>query len=331
MRFEINNVGIDIYETPHTLLCANAINSTVNNCKLSSPMTATHQSELSKSEIAKIPLNSTLFQYVHFPRKNNKINEKSIKEFVTTDYKKWIDKYPKLITDFYYQYYPSYPPSIAERNAILDVQRDAGATILSDYETNPEQTVEKFEEQILNFRNENKKYIPSPTLDIDMRVIGLFAKKVDKLIEHKFQRFNVIFRSILTYQVNWIDLSHRLLQKNIWCNVVGVPQRFLSGANPISLLSAPFLYGVHSTSLGYPIIRNKKNKKKKVMPKYSFNNNTYTFEKVVNTSESESRSTSFNAYVDELKIARKYIINRKFYSEYIPSKSGLLEILHSVP
>jgi hypothetical protein len=329
VRFQIKNVGIDIYETSRTLVGANAITCTTQYGKLRSPMISPHQSELSKSDLAKIPLNSSLFQYVHIPRKDNKVNEKNTKETITNDYKKWIDKYPKLITDFYYQYYPDYPPTIVERNAILDIQRDAGAKILSDYETNPEQTVEKFEEQILSFRNDNKKYIPSPTLDIDIRTIGLFTKKLDKILEHKFQRFNVIFRSLLTYQVNWIDLSHRLLQKNIWCNVVGVPQRFLSGTNPISLLSVPFLYGVHSTSLGYPIIRNKKTKKK--IQKYSFNNNTYTFDKIFSASESENRTTSFNEHVDELKIARKHIINRKFYSQYIPSKSGLLEILNNIP
>ena len=329
MRIRVRNVGIDIHETPNNLVGANTINGIVKHHKLKSPMISPHQSELSKSEIAKIPLRSPLFQYVHIPRKDNKINEKSIKDAITEDYKKWIDKYPELITDFYYQYYPDYLPTNAERNAILDIQRDAEATILSDYETNPEQTVEKFEEQILDFRNENKKYVPSPTLDIDIRTIGLFTKKVDKLIKHKFQRFNVIFRSILTYQVNWIDLSHMLLQKNIWCNVVGVPRRFLSGTNPSSLLSAPFLYGVHSTSLGYPIIRNKKNKKK--ISKYSFNNTTYNFDKVYSTSESESRTISFNDHIDELKIARKHIIKRTFYSKYIPSKSGLLEILNNVP
>lgn len=329
MRIRIKNVGFDIYETSHNIVCANAINATAKRHKLKSPIISPHQSELSKSEFAKIPLNSSLFQYVHLPRKDNKINEKSIKKTVTEYYQNWIEKYPELIADFYYQYYPDYPPTNAERNAILDIQRDAGAIILSDYESNPEQTVEKFETQILDFRNENKKYIPSPTLDIDMRTIGFFSKKVDKLIEHKFQRFNVIFRSLLTYQVNWIDLSHKLLQKNIWCNVVGVPQRFLSGTNPISLLSAPFFYGVHSTSLGYPTIRNKKKKKK--LSKYSFNNTTYNFDKVYNMSESESRTISINDHIDELKIARKHIIKRTFYSKYIPTKSGLLEILNNIP
>lgn len=329
MRIRIRNVGIDIHESPHNIVGANAVSTTITHHKLKFPMISPHQSELSKSEDAKIYLKSSLFQYVHVPRRANKINEKSTKEKVTEDYKTLIENHPELIADFYYQYYPNYPPNNKERDAILDIQRDADAIILSDYESDPEQTVDKFESQILDLRNNNRKYVPSPTLDISMQTIGLFAKKVNKLIKHKFQRFNVIYRPILTYQVNWLDLSHRLLQKHIWCNVIGVSQRFLSSTNPISLLSTPFLYGVHSTSLGYPIkIKMKKNKK---LSKYNFNNTTYHFDKVHNISESESRAISINEQVDELAIARKHIIKRTFYSKYVPTKSGLLEALSDLP
>ena len=329
MRIRIRNVGIDIHESLHSIVGANAVGATVAHHKLKFPMVSPHQSELLKSENSKIFLKSPLFQYIHVPRKNNKINEKLTKKEVTEDYKTLIDEHPELIADFYYQYYPNYPPNNREVDAILDIQRDADAVILSDYESNPEQTVDKFESQILNLRRNNRKYVPSPTLDIGMQTIGLFAKKVDKLIKYKFQRFNVIYRPILTHQVNWIDLSHRLLEKHIWCNVVGIPHRFLSSTNPISLLSTPFLYGVHSTSLGYPIIRNTKKKKK--LSKYNFNNKTYLFDKVHNISESESRVISINKQVDELAVVRRHIIKRTFYSKYIPTKSGLLEALNGLP
>lgn len=308
------------------------MSTTIAHHKLRFPMISPHQSELLKAEEVEIFLKSPLFQYVHMPRRKNKIDEKSIKEEATEDYKTLIEKYPKLVSDFYYQYYPDYPPNDKERDAILDIQRNAGASILSYYETNPEQTVEEFESQILDFRNNNRKYVSSPTLDIGMRRIGLFAKKIDKLIEHKFQRFNVIYRPIFTHQVNWLDLSQRLLGKAIWCNVVGISQRYLSNTNPISLLATPFLYGVHSTSLGYPMIRKKKTTKPK--PKrsnYNFNKRTYHYDKVHDISESESRAISINEQVDELKIARKHIIKRTFYSKYVPSKSGLLQALNDIP
>ena len=330
MRIRIKNEGIDVYESPHSIVGANAVSTTIKHHKLKFPMISPHQSELIKAENAKIHLKTPIVQYVHVPRKRNKIYEKSTKETITEDYKNLIEKYPELVADFYYQYYPDYPPNDKERSAILDIQRDAGATILSDYESNPEQSVEKFESQILALRKNNRKYVPSPTVDAGITTIGLFAKKIHKLVKHKFQKFNVIYRPILTYQVNWIDLSHKLLQKHIWCNVVGIPRRFLSNTNPISLLSTPFLYGVHSTSLGYPM-KIRKTKKNKIPSKYNFNNTTYYFDKVHNISESESRAISINEQADELKIARKHIIKRTFYSKYIPTKSGLFEVLNDLP
>ncbi len=328
MPIKIANVGFDFYESPHNLIGVNAMDAAFPLYNLEFPMISPHQSELSKSEESGIALKSPLAQYVCLPKKGNKIDEKSTKETVTESYKKLIDEHSQLVTDFYYQYYPDYPPNDKEREAIVDIQRNAGATILSDYETNSEQTLDEFESQILELRNNNLKHVPSPTLDMNTRTIGLFAKKIDKLIEHEFQRFNVVYRSITTYQVNWIELSHKIFGKNIWCNVVGIPQRYLSNTNTISLLSATLLYGVHSASLGYPIIRNKKNTK---LSKYSFNKTTHHFDKVKNMTEAESRSTSINELVNELKVARKHIIKKTFFSEYVSTKNGLLETLQTIP
>lgn len=328
MQIKVSNVGFDIYESTKNLIGVNAIDAVFANYNLEFPMISPHQSELLKSENVTIQLESLLAQYVHLPRKGNKIIEKSTKETVTKNYKDLIEKHPQLVTDFYYQYYPDYPPNDKDREAILDIQRDADAIILSDYETNPTQSIDEFESQILELRNNNPKHVLSPTLDISMQTIGLFAKKIDKLIEHKFQRFNVIYRSIFTYQVNWIELSHKIFEKDIWCNVVGVPQRYLSNTNTISLLSTILLYGVHSASLGYPIIRNKKNGQP---PKYNFNNTTFHFDKVKNLSDAQSRTISINEQVEELKIARKHIIQKTFFSEYVQNKSGLLEALQMIP
>jgi hypothetical protein len=328
VQINVKNVGFDFYESPHNLIGVNAIDATIAYHKLKFPLVSAHQSELLKSDKAKILLKTPLMQFVHVPKKGCKISEKSIKDTITENYKNIIDTHPEFITDFYYQYYPNYLPNDKERDAILDIQRDSGAFILSDYETNPAQSIDQFELQILDLRNNNSKYLPSPTLDIGMQPIGLFAKKIDKLIEHKFQRFNVIYRSIFTRQVNWIELSQKIFEKDIWCNVVGVPQRYISQTNPFSLLSTVLLYGAHSASLGYPIIRNTKKTQKS---KYNFNKTTHGFDKVSDMSESESRTISINDQIDELTVAREHIIKRTFFSEYVQTKTGLLEALKMIP
>lgn len=327
MQINVKNVGFDVYESLHNLIGVSAVDATIAHHELKFPLVSAHQSELLKSDKAKISLKTPLMQFVHVPKKACKITEKSIKDTVTKNYKNIIEKHPELITDFYYQYYPNYPPNDKERDAILDIQRDSGAFILSDYETNSIQSVNQFESQILELRNNNSKYLVSPTLDIGIQPIGLFAKKIDKLIEHKFQRFNVIYRSILMRQVNWIELSQKIFEKDIWCNVVGVQQRYLSQANPFSLLSTVLLYGVHSASLGYPIIRNSK---KIPNSKYNFNKTTHSFDKVSGMSESESRAVSINDQTDELTVAREHIIKKTFFSEYVQTKTGLIEALKMI-
>src|SRR5207245_9390965 len=159
MKIKVKNIGFDFYESTHNLIGVNALAATMTHHKLKFPMISPHQSELSKSEEAKISLKSPLIQYVHLPKRSNKIDEKSAKDSVTGYYKDLIEKYPELVADFYYQYYPDYPPNDRERGAILDLQRNAGSIMLSDYETNPEQTVDEFESQILDLRNNNSKHV----------------------------------------------------------------------------------------------------------------------------------------------------------------------------
>lgn len=334
MKIRITNVKSDIHESPNNIVGANAMSTTIAHHRLRFPMISPHQSELLKSKESQISLKSPLFQYVYVAKRKNKIDEIPIKEKITTDYKNLIVEHPKLISDFFYQHSSNYPPSDKQREAILDIQRDAGASILSDYESNSEQSAEKFEAQIIKLRDDNPKFVPSPTLDMDMVTIGLFASKLNVLIKNKFQRFNVIYRPILGKQINWLDLSHALVGKAIWCNVVGIPQRFMSNLNPISLLSTPFIYGVHTTSLGYPMRGKTKKKAKKLkqeIPRYGFNNSTYDYEVVKTLSEPASRVISLNKQIEELRIARRHIIKKTFYSKYIPTKRGLLEVLNTLP
>ena len=73
MKIRITNVKFDFHETPHTVIGANAMSTTIADHKLRFPMISPHQSELSKAEAATIILKSPLFQYVHAARRKNKI------------------------------------------------------------------------------------------------------------------------------------------------------------------------------------------------------------------------------------------------------------------
>lgn len=325
----IENIGKDKYVGKLYKIGSNVITTKLKNWDSTFPLISPHQSEIRDAEAAKIGLNCTTAQFVYRPRKVAKITSGDEKTKVINQYKSLLEEYPHLLWDFYYQFYPGFPPNKAEIATIIEIQRDAGARIISYYEPNCEQSVEKFKEQLEEFKENNRGYTLSPTLDMGIKTIGMFKKKLFVILELGFQRFNVIYRSIFERQTNWIELSQTLFGTDVWCNVVGIPQRYLSKVNPISMTSIVFLYGVHSASLGYPIIANN-NSKTKYLPKtYNFNSTTHKFE-VSSITNEQSRAKSINAQISQLKISHTHIINETFYSKFVKSKSSLFEILQSI-
>jgi len=130
--------------------------------------------------------------------------------------------------------------------------------------------------------------------------------------------------------VNWIELSKRIYGKDIWCNVVGVPQRYLSSTNTISLTSIVFLYGVHTVSLGYPTIRKNNSKQKSKMKIYQFNSTTHRFDKTTEVTNVQSRARSINSQISQLKMALPHIVNETYFSKFVKSKPALFDILQSI-
>ena len=326
----IENIGTDKYDGKLYTVYSNASSASLEHWSTNFPTLSPHQSELNDAENAKITLNCTTSQYVYRPRKKIDITSSKEKQKIIDRYQSLIQKYPKLMWDFYYQYYPKYAPSKKEREAIIDIQCKADATIISDYESNIEQDVEKFETQILELRDDNPGYVVSPTVDMGIQTIGLFGKKLQKLIDHGFNRFNIVYRSIYDQQVNWIELSKKISGIDIWCNVVGIPQRYISRTNPISIASIVYLYGVHTASLGYPNIRTDKTKPKPKTKILNFNSQTHTFEETTEITNVQSRAYSINSQISQLELSIPHIVNQTYYSKFIKSKSNLHSILQSI-
>ncbi len=327
----IKNIGADEYIGKLYSIYSNASSASLGHWNSNFPILSPHQSELDDAEHAKIKLNCTTSQYVYRPRKKIDITSNK-KQNIINNYQLLIKKYPTILWDFYYQYYPKYLPTEQEREAIIDIQKQAGAIIISDYESNIEQSAIKFEKQILELRSNNDGYVVSPTVDIGIKTIGLFGEKIQKLIDNGFERFNVVYRSIYDQQVNWIELSKKIHGVDIWCNVVGISQRYLSNANPISLTSIVYLYGVHTASLGYPTIRNHKTKSKPKpkMKILNFDSKTHTFEETTQISNVQSRAHSINSQISQLELSIPHIVNKTYYSKFIKSKPDLYSVLSSI-
>lgn len=334
-RFSITNIGSDLYESEEKKIGANVIRVELAEKEFQFPMIAPHQNELEKAKSAGIRLHSPLVQYVHRVEGSRRITSDSIKNEISEKISKVFDENPELIGDSFFQFWQNYPPRDSERVRILEAQHEANSLIISDYETNPQQSTNQLEAKLLETLGNYPKNIVSPTLDIGMKPVELFQDKLDLLFDLKIKRFNVIYRSFIDELDNWIALSNKLYAKNIWCNVVGIPQRFYSKQDPFSLISTVFLFGAHTASLQYP--RFSKAKKTELPRKptkpnvYMFNPNTGYFESNNSMSDEESRARSINALVNYLHSAQQHISVKTYYKKFVSNQFGLYGILKTIP
>ena len=168
------------------------------------------------------------------------------------------------------------------------------------------------------------KNVICPTLDMGMKPVELFEEKIKMLFKYGIKKFNVIYRHIIDEQDNWIALSKKIYGKNIWCNVVGIPQQYFTKADKFSLITSVFFYGVHTASLQYPRFSKIKKKvifqKPKVKVIYIFNPSTGYFEKTDTLTEEEARAKSINILIKYSLTIHQKISSKEYYSRFIPTQ-----------
>ena len=333
---KVTNVESDLYQNSNQKIGSNVINIEIAKKQFQFPMVAPHQSELAKAQAFNIKLNSPLLQFIHRVEKSKRITDDIIKEHITENLRKIIESNPTLIVDSFFQFWQEYLPTLKERNNILDIQYQAGSKIISDYETKQNQSLTRFEKQISTAIPQFQNRIYSPTLDIGTISVELFEEKIDLLFEYSVKRFNIIYRSFIDTQDNWIALSKKLYQKKIWCNVVGIPQQYYSTLNKFSLVAAVFFYGAHTASLQYPRFPPASDKPSsdetyaKTSLSHRFNVGTGKFEIIDNESTDKSRANSVNDLIAYTSVIKPKIISKTYYSEFIPTQPGLSGLLQTI-
>lgn len=323
MTFTVNNQGNVLHTGNQHTIGANAIWVTINGVRYELPRVVPNKAEIDYSQSSGVALNSPLFQYV-----SRTLNVTSIRDItrateITDDYRKYLNS-SNGMGDFYLQFPQSNTLTDRDRRLVHQIQDNAGAQIISDYELDREQTPAEFERQITETANNYPKHIVSPTLDLGILQENLLAEKLEILLDKGFKRFNVIYRSIPDNITNWIDLSHGIHGKNVWCNVVGVTPRW-HRSTMVSMVSTVFLFGVHTVSMGYPW-RGTPNARA-----YLFNPGTHRFNLAQpGTHYDNSRAVSYVDMQIEANLARQHIINGTYYTRHVPSRQGLVRSLNSI-
>lgn len=324
MKIIVNNVGDDQFVGPTRRLAVNAVDATIFGRKYQLPAIIPNKVELQYSETSGTRIDDSIIQHVQRIYDFSEIRNPVKNMEIVRDYNALITRKPHSLIDFYLQYPQDKILRDTDRDIIHKIQHDAGATIISDYETNREQNINTFASQILELRRKYPRHIICPTLDIGMKTEGLFGKKLDVIINKGFDRFNIIYRSIPDNLDKWVELSAKIHGKGIWCNVVGISPRWY-GKSTISNAFRVFLFGVHTISAGYPWIGTPNARS------FVFNGNTVCYDLALNgMSYEESRSVSLREQRQQLVLSRPHIINRTYFTTYVPPRRGLVQTLTSI-
>ncbi|MCA2004142.1 MAG: hypothetical protein LDL06_05210 [Candidatus Nitrosotenuis sp.] len=305
-------------------LHVNSIEAIHKKTKHEMPAVAANTVELEYFKKSKIQPKTKLIQAVVKTLNKLEIHNSEKLAKIKKQYGDLLAQNPDFIADFYLQRPQAVNLDKNERKIIHDIQYDANATIISDYESNRDQSENDFEAEILDTRDKYKDVTVSPTIDMGIREENLAGKKIDKILDNGFPRFNVIFRSIPDNHANWVDLSQKITGRNVWVNVVGVTQRWYNRKLRISQMSRAFLYGVHSASQGYPWQGTTN------APSYVLNEKTLCYDLDNSLNYEESRANSNNNQQKALSLSIPYIKKKSFYKNYVQSKFGLNYSFNSI-
>jgi len=329
-QLDIVVAGTDSKTTPLGSLSSNVLDVDTNGKKMRLPMISPHQSELRKSKKVGIPLNVKHFQFNY--KLSDTMNAQAFRNKspdLVKQYKECFDQFPTMVGDFFLQFTQNRKFTNDYREIYHNLQYAAGATTISDFELQRIQPVEDFESQITTLRDKYPDKIISPTLDVGIENETLFSEKLQKIFDLGFKKFNIIYKSVYINTLNWIKLSNTLSKKPVWCNVVGVGtgSRY-SDDERTSNLILPFIFGAHTASLGYIWALDNDNPKEQ--EPFNFNRDTLCFDLASDGTDIDTtRVESINLHAEELEEIQNRILANSFYSEYIPSKPRLTNVVNS--
>ena len=323
MTINVHNLSNESHSGLLHTVSVNVVRATINGVSYDLPQIVPNKLELTYAETVGRPLNNSIFVYVYRLNTLRSLHNTNTVQSITNDYRQCIRKHG-LISDFFMQVAKNNQIPNGLRSIIHEIQFDAGATIISDYEPNREQTVATFAEQIISTRDRFSNNDISPTLDIGTSTINRFSDKLQWAMDNGFNRINVIYRAVNATNIrNWLALSRVIHGNNVWINVVGVLPRY-HVTTKVSTISTVFLFGVHTVSLGHAWYDTPN------AASYLFNPQTHRFNLVNHMTYPQCRVNSVASLDKELAIARNHILRGNYFRDYVTTKQGLQQSLNSI-
>lgn len=302
-----------------------ALKTNIQGIDVSLPTISPQKTELFRAGKRSMEINSPFVTYIeHVPSLDDFIANY---EVCQSSYEEFAKEYPNKIVNYSFNLHPRENTTEEAVELLRDVQLNAESPFLFEYENDMNQDVDSLNKQLTDAKNwlikQDSNKIVVPVIDMKIREEGLFLEKLEGLSSN-YNRINVIYRSPLQIQSNWADLKAFLKGNKIWCHMDCVLNRY--DVDKIAHRVRMYAMGILSTSIGFPFGGNSSTKKNRI---YQFNSDSVTYEMVdpphtPTFAEKKDRTwiSSLNGEIAELQKMRDYVIGKKLYSEYIPSKSS---------
>jgi len=331
MSLEIKCVDKESDEINGKFMGVNLIKGKIGNMSFEFPQTAMTQNNIKRSNRTHVTIDSDIIQYYYQNIDAYPINKIKYAARVLNKYAKIIKEYPKQISDINFDYVRDYKLKFDERDFIIRLQNETNSLFLTDVETDRNQPLKKFTNQLENLGEKYSNKIICPTIDLNA-LPQIFLPKLQYIMSEEYPRFNVVFGGFKKRQENWLSLSKEIFAKSVWCNVVNLQRPFETFTNSYaSNVSIAFTYGIHTISVGYPRIAPKKDDGDKLDEEPTprlLNRETLRYEITDEYSKPKSDMLSFNNQQQEAKKMRA-VIGKEFFKEYA-KKDALKEHLNAI-
>lgn len=238
-------------QSPDGRLAANYLKCEINGNIFEFPHFNANKSDYDKAGRSATNLTSQSFQYFVNeldPRVHDILHEDR-KQKISDNFNEIVTTRTPLLTDITL-YYDSHDVGIERRNEFLKLQKELNTTFLSDIEADKHQDLIAFTNQLDSLDAFDSDQIRSPTISMHTSD-ELFAKKLDKIFERGYDRFNVDWAGAGSNSTRWLILVRELVNKKIICNMTSIIQNRNYYPPFESFVMKQFLLGVHSCGIGY--------------------------------------------------------------------------------
>ena len=219
MSLEITRVGLS-HDQSNSLACGH-LEAQIDGTTHHLPALCASYADYDHARKAKLPLHTDIFNYHHDLHDSHPITARSVQNNIAQRITLTRDSHQPSITSISLQH--SGNLTDAALGAFHTLQERLGLQIITTVEKDPYQDLASFREELEQFNSFPTDSIRSPSITMEGDLED-FKDKLQYIVKN-YGRFNLQWGG-LKYSDKWQLLSSVLRDHDVWCNVIGIMNKF---------------------------------------------------------------------------------------------------------